>query len=232
MLLTKLHLSAADVDADVHRHCADLASRATPVARELGLVSEQAAAVRTGARGASSRRLVPSRRARRRRSAACATCSRSASVLRRLRTRCSRPTASRPSCAPPRPPLRAATRRRPPAASRSSAVRSRRSTRSSGGGSSPTRRRAPRRYASSSSSASGPSSCRPCESTTARQCSASRLTLAASARPVRCATPTCSARKGHSLSNGMRHGARRPRATRLRRCGAASSRSCPPSALL
>ena len=47
VLLTKLHLSAADVDADVHRHCADLASRATPVARELGLVSEQAAAVRT-----------------------------------------------------------------------------------------------------------------------------------------------------------------------------------------
>ena len=47
VLLTKLQLSAADVDADVHRRCVELAALTTPVARELGLVSKQAAAVRT-----------------------------------------------------------------------------------------------------------------------------------------------------------------------------------------
>ena len=47
VLLTKLQLSAADVDADVHRRCTELAALTTPVSRELGLVSKQAAAVRT-----------------------------------------------------------------------------------------------------------------------------------------------------------------------------------------
>ena len=46
VLLTKLQLSAADVDASVHSSCKELGSISRPVARELGLVSQQAAAVR------------------------------------------------------------------------------------------------------------------------------------------------------------------------------------------
>ena len=46
VLLTRLQLSAADVDADTHRRCTELATLTTPVARELDLVSKQATAVR------------------------------------------------------------------------------------------------------------------------------------------------------------------------------------------
>ena len=46
VLLTKLQLAAADVDADVHRWCVELSGVASTVSRELGLVHEQAGAVR------------------------------------------------------------------------------------------------------------------------------------------------------------------------------------------
>ena len=47
VLITKLQLLAADVDADVQRHSAELLSASKSVSREVALAREQTGAVRT-----------------------------------------------------------------------------------------------------------------------------------------------------------------------------------------